>query len=304
MHSQRVSSPYLVLGIGILAVSTASLFVRLGQADGIPSIVIAAGRLTLASLILTPPALLRYREEIRRLTRRDLGLMISSGVLLAIHFASWITSLEYTPVLVSVVLVSTAPLWVALLSPLLLHEALTRRVLFGIVIAFAGAILISLSTSGDGGQPDSNPLLGSALALLGAVSVALYLMIGRRVRAKTNLIPYIWLVYGAAAATLLLAVWVRGDSLSGYPSEGYLWILLLALVPQLFGHSSFNYALGHLPAAFVSLVTFGEPVGSAILAFLLLQEVPTPLQIAGAALILGAVIYAQRVELAAQSGSP
>lgn len=289
----RLPSPYLVLLIGVLAASTASIFIRFAQADAVPSLVIAAGRLTLAALILTPPTLRRHHAELRRLSPKAIGLALGAGIFLAIHFASWITSLEYVSVLVSVVLVTTSPLWVALLAPLLLREPIQRRTLAGIGVAFLGGLLISVAGSGDTAATGSMPVLGSLLSLLGALAAAFYLIIGRRLRASLSLLPYIWLVYGAAALTLLVSVALSGLPLTGYPPQTYLWMLLLALVPQLIGHSSFNYALAHLPASHVGLVILGEPAGSAILAFFFLGESPTLIQVIGAGLILLGILSAR-----------
>nr|MBC8503358.1 DMT family transporter [Chloroflexota bacterium] len=136
--------PQLAIPFGILAVSTSSIFIRYAQADA-PSIVIAAGRLTLASIILAGIAILRYRSELRNLTRRELGLALLSGFFLAIHFATWITSLEYTTVASSVVLVSTSPLWVALLAPLTIREPVARVVLLGMGLALIGGLIVGLN---------------------------------------------------------------------------------------------------------------------------------------------------------------
>ncbi len=289
-------SVYAILLIGVLAVSTASLFIRFAQADGTPSLVIAAMRLTLAALILTPWTLYRHRPALHALSQRDIALALTSGALLAVHFAAWITSLEHTSVLISVVLVTTNPLWVALFSPLLLGESLNRRTLIGILIAIGGGLLISLNGDSRALLDGANPLLGALLALIGAVAAALYLIIGRRLRASLALVPYVWLCYGAAALFLLLAVLLTGNTITGYRPVVYLWLLLLAIFPQLIGHSSFNYALAHLPVAFVSLVILGEPVGSAILAVIFLQEMPGTAQIVGAALILFAVVFASQAQ--------
>jgi len=285
----------LALLIAILAVSTASIFIRYAQREA-PSLVIAALRLTFASLVLAPIALARHRAELRNLSRRDLLLGMLSGLFLAAHFATWITSLEYTSVASSVVLVSTGPLWVALLSPIFLKEPVTKLVLIGMILALMGGTVIGLSDScqisnGLMCPPFSEFLqgkafLGNFLALAGAWTVAGYLIIGRKLRAKMSLIPYIFLVYGMAAITLLVVAIGTGQSLIGLPPMTYFWILLLALIPQLIGHSTYNWALAYLPAALVSITTLGEPIGSAILAYFLLQETPTVLVIIGGILIL------------------
>ncbi len=294
---------FLPLGLltAILAVSTASIFIRFAQREA-PSLVIAALRLTFASLMLSPLALTRGRAELRRLTRRELALGLLAGVFLAVHFATWISSLEYTSIASSVVLVSTGPLWVALLSPLFLREPLTRPVLFGMLLALAGGTVIGLSDSctTQGGltcPPLSEFVQGEAfwgnfLALAGAWAVAGYLMIGRSLRAKTSLVPYIFLVYSIAALVLVSMMFVAGQRPTGFAPLTYVWIALLALIPQLIGHSTYNWALRYLPAALVSITTLGEPIGSAILAYFILQESPSSLTLLGGALILAGIYLA------------
>jgi drug/metabolite transporter (DMT)-like permease len=293
----------IALLIAVLAVSTASIFIRFAQTQA-PSLVIAALRLTLASLALAPVALARHRPELAALKRGDLWLALLSGLFLAAHFATWITSLEYTTVASSVVLVSTGPLWVAMLSPLVLREPLTRPILIGMSLALLGGIIIALSDActWKGGLvcPSLGQLLqgrlmfGNFLALFGAWMVAGYLIIGRKLRARMSLVPYIFLVYGTAAVALLLAVRVAGQSLLGYDWTIYLWIALLALLPQLIGHSTYNWALAYLPAAFVAVMTLGEPIGSSALAYFILQEAPTLAVIAGGAFILAGIYLAVR----------
>jgi drug/metabolite transporter (DMT)-like permease len=292
----------LAIFVAILAVSTASIFIRFAQQDA-PSLVIAAIRLTLASLTLAPFALLQHRDEIRSLSRREWLLAALSGIFLSIHFASWITSLEYTTVVSSVVLVSTGPLWVALLSPIFLKETPSRWVWIGMTLALLGGLIVGLGDScavsgiSLACPPLSDLLAGSAfwgnfLALLGAWTVAGYLMIGRNLRAKISLIPYIFIVYSIAAIALLVYVGVAKQPLLGYPQLTYLWLLCLALIPQLIGHSTYNWALRYMPASLVSVTTLGEPIGSAILAFFLLGESPSALTLLGGAFILAGIYLA------------
>jgi drug/metabolite transporter (DMT)-like permease len=282
---------YAFILIGLIAISCASIFIRFAQDNGLPSLVIAAGRLTLAALVLTPVTLRQHRPLLRTLHRQDLLLAAASGVLLAIHFATWIASLEHTTVLVSVVLVASSPLWVALLEVVFLRARLRPIVVIGLLVALAGGVLIGVGGSGEFAA-GRNPLLGGGLALIGALAIAVYFVIGRKLRARLPLVPYIWLVYGCAAITLLLAVLVTTTPVTGYPSEGYFWVVLLALVPQLIGHSSLNYALRYLSATYVSIATQMEPVGSAIAAFVLLRETPAALQIVGSLAILVGVLFA------------
>jgi drug/metabolite transporter (DMT)-like permease len=300
----RFVLPFALI-IAIAAVSTASIFIRYAQADA-PSLVIAALRLTFATILLTPWALTRHREELKRLSGNEIILGMISGLFLAAHFATWISSLEYTTVASSVVFVSTGPLWVALLSPVLLNERLTRAAIVGLLIAILGGTLIGLSDACTWDRrlhcPDLSQILqgramwGNFLALIGAWTVSGYLIIGRKLRAKISLIPYIFLVYGMAAIALISTAFAAGQSLSGYPARTYGWIFLLAAFPQLLGHSTYNWALRYLPAAFVAVTTLGEPIGSAILAFFLLQETPALAVIAGGALILFGIYLAARSE--------
>ena len=295
----------LAIIIAILAVSTASIFIRFAQREA-PSLVIAALRLTVASLILAPIALTRYRNELRKLTRSDLLLGLLSGIFLAIHFATWISSLEYTSIASSVVLVSTGPLWVALLSPIFLKEQLTKPVLTGMLLALLGGTIIGLSDSCQINNGlicpplsefvQGTAFLGNFLALIGAWTVAGYLMIGRRLRTGMSLIPYIFVVYGIAAIVLLLIMFTAGQSPTGYSPMTYIWIILLALVPQLIGHSTYNWALRYMPAALVSITTLGEPIGSAVLAYFILREIPTLLTILGGVLILAGIYLASRTK--------
>jgi drug/metabolite transporter (DMT)-like permease len=289
----------LTIFIAILAVSTASIFIREAQQDA-PSLVIAAVRLSLASLALAPFAILHHRDEICSLTNREWGLAILAGLFLSVHFATWITSLEYTSVVSSVVLVSTGPLWVALLSPIFLKETPTRWIWIGMGLALLGGIVVGLgdSCSITNSQLSCPALLdlvagsaflGNLLALLGAWTVAGYLMIGRNMRARIGLLPYIFIVYGVAAIALILYMVVAGQTPLGYSSITYFWMLCLALIPQLIGHSTYNWALRYMPASLVSVTTLGEPIGSAILAFFILGESPSMLTLLGGVFILSGI---------------
>jgi len=299
--------PFLAIPFGILAVSTASIFIRYAQAEDVSSLVIAAWRLTLASLILAPIVIARHRPELRSLTRRERSLALLSGLFLAIHFATWISSLEFTSVASSVVFVSTSPLWVAMMAPFTIKEPVSRAALTGMGLALVGGTVVGLSDScvlrGAGllCPPFSEfvageAFLGDLLALAGAFAGAGYLLIGRRLREAMSLIPYIFVVYGMAALMLILIMLGAGESPFGQPPKLYFWVLLLALVPQLLGHSTFNWALRYLSAAYVSITLLGEPIGSAILAYLILDEVPSGLMVFGAILILVGIYVASRQE--------
>ena len=307
MEKQPRLNPLLVLAFGILAVSTASILVRFAQEEA-PSLVIAAWRLSLAAIILAPLALTRDRTVLRALQRNEIALALLAGFFLALHFATWISSLEFTTVASSAVLVTTTPLWVALVSPIFLKEPITRPVMVGMILALIGGIIIGLSDaciwqSGALVCPDLGEMvrgrafLGDLLALAGAMFAAAYVIIGRKLRVNITLLSYIFLVYGAAAILLVILMLFTGGSAFGYPPITYLWFLLLALIPQLLGHSSFNWALKYVSAAYVSITLLGEPIGATILAYFLLDEAPTTVKVFGAILILTGIFIASRVEV-------
>ena len=299
----RLLLPFAIT-IAILAVSTSSIFIRFAQADGAPSLVIAALRMSIATVILMPFALTKHIDEIKRFTLNEILLGVFSGIFLALHFATWISSLEYTSVASSVVFVSTGPLWVALLSPFLLKEHLARTAIFGLILSLAGGTIIGLSDACVWESGLSCPAMqdilqgramwGNFLSLLGAFALTGYLIIGRKLRDGITLIPYIFMVYGVAAIALIFIMFATGNSPLGFAPKTYGWIFLLAVLPQLIGHSTFNWSLKYMPAAFVAITILGEPVGSAILAFFILNEIPTLVTIVGGALILSGIYLASR----------
>lgn len=298
---------YIFLVIGVLAASSAAILITYAIQEGVPTVVIAAGRLSIAALLLTPFTLLgksrldsaanennrvpaSYRGELARLSRRDLLTALGAGFLLSIHFASWIASLEFTSVLISVVIVTTGPLWVALMEFFFLRVIPRPLVIIGLIIAIVGGVVIGLAGAGEADSGGS--ATGAILALVGAITFGGYLVMGRRIRAKLNLIPYIWLVYGIAAIFLVAMAILSGASFTGYSTNGYILILLLALAPQLIGHTSFNNALKYLSATYVSIASQMEPIGSAIAAALLFSQFPAPLQLIGCVAILIGVLFA------------
>ncbi len=299
----------LILGLvaGVAAVSTAAIFIRFAQQEGAPSIVIAAARLTIAAVVLAPFALTSYRPDLIRLSKGEWALALLSGFFLALHFGTWITSLQFTTVASSVVLVSTTPLWVAILAPVVLRERLGIGTGIGLILALTGGIVVGLSDActWQAGAISCPPFqsffagkafLGDALALIGAWMAAGYILAGRKLRSKMELIPYVFIVYGMAAVVLIMIMLGLGESPVGLTPLAYLWFVLLALIPQLLGHSTFNWALKYMPASFVSIALLGEPVGSTVLAYIIFQERPGWIKIGGAVLILAGIWMAARKE--------
>jgi drug/metabolite transporter (DMT)-like permease len=282
---------YLGVGLGVLAVSTAATLIRLAQAE-MHSLVVAAWRLALASLVLAPFALITRRAELRTLTRREWGYILGAGLLLALHFATWITSLAYTSVVASLVLVTTHPLFVGIASYVLLRERLSRGMVAALVITFVGSVVIGLGDLGEG----THRLWGDVLALAGAVAAAGYFLIGRRLRARLSLLAYVFPVYCTAAVVLILVVLLSGLPVLPQRQETWLWLLLLALGPQILGHSSLNWALRYLSATYVTIAVLGEPIGATLLAWWLLGECLSYWALAGGALILAGIAVASRAE--------
>lgn len=282
--------PFLALIAGVLAVSTGAIFARLADA---PALVIAAYRVGIAALIVLPLAWWRARAELRRLTAADYGLAILAGLFLALHFATWISSLFYTSVATSVILVNTNPLWVGILTPLLSTDRLHRFTIFGIVLSVVGGVIIGV---GDSTTDGTQALWGDFLALMGGVCAALYLLLGRNLRRKLSLLAYVTVCYGSAAVILWIMVLAAQLPISGFSSQTYTMFVAMALIPQLIGHSSYNWALRWFSTSLIAVSLLGEPIGSAILAYLIFAEGVTWLTVLGGGLILAAIVLAARGE--------
>jgi drug/metabolite transporter (DMT)-like permease len=279
----------VLLPIGVAAMSFASIFIRFCDA---PPLVIAAYRLTLATLILLSLALPKTLRESRRLSRREILPSLAAGLFLCFHFAFWITSLQYTSVASSVIFVTTNPIFVGIASSFLFRERMSPVLFLSILVAVVGGIIIGWGDLGKG--PDQ--LYGDFLSLLGAVMATGYLLVGRSVRQKVSLTTYVTLVYGVAAFFLILLALFKGDPLFGYPPKEYILFLLLAVGPQLIGHSSLNWALKFFSATLVAVFILGEPVGASILAYFILGENPGLSLIWGGALVLAGIYLSAREE--------
>ncbi|HMS17940.1 MAG TPA: DMT family transporter [Planctomycetota bacterium] len=290
--AQWLPSPKFVGLLAVLAISSGAVFVRLAQAAEIPSLSIAALRLFFASAVLVPLVLVREREALAAMSRKQWGLAALSGTCLALHFGTWIASLETTSVATSVALVSTTPLWVALASPWLLKERISGRAWCGIAVAMGGALLIGLDQPSDG--QGGVRLEGAVLAVLGAIAVGGYFMLGRGLRKSLHLLPYVAVTYGVAAVLLVVAAKLAGYALFDYAPSGLLACGVMALIPQLIGHTLYNWALRYVAAGTVAIMVVGEPIGCAILAAIVLSEYPGTLEAAGCGLLLLGILFVLR----------
>ncbi|MFC7070692.1 DMT family transporter [Halobaculum lipolyticum] len=288
--------PLAGLAVAVLAVSTSAILV---EWSGAPSLIKALYRVVFTVALLVPLALARPddRAAFRAIGPRDLLLAGAAGVALAIHFASWFESLRWTSVAASVTLVQAQPLFVVVGAWALLDERVGRRTVVGIGVALAGMAVMSvgdalLGTGAAVAGPD--PLLGNSLAVVGAATAAAYVLLGRSLRQRLPLLPYVIVVYVTCAVTLLAAALVRGHPLFAYPAEEWLLFLAMAAGPGVFGHTVINWALAHVESSVVSVSLLGEPVGSTLLAVVLLAEVPSPITVVGGAVVLAGVLTTAR----------
>jgi len=272
-----------LIPIGVLAASTAAIFIKLCDA---PALIIATYRMVFASLILLPYAL--YKKTGRTWGRKEIGWLILSGFFLSLHFTFWIGSLKYTSVASSVVLVTTYPIFVGIGSRLFLKERMGLFLIFGIMLSILGSGLISYGDM----AISREALMGDGLALLGAITVSGYFLVGRKMRKSQDLLSYIFPVYSTAGFLLVIFSLLSQKNFIGYSWTTYLFLFLLALIPQLIGHTTINWALKYLPASMVAITYLGEPVGSTILAYFILNEALTPWKIFGGILILAGILTA------------
>ena len=287
--------PMIMIVIGVLGISLSAIFVKYSAA---PSAVTAAFRLSWTVLLMSPViwAKREIREELFQIDKRELLLSVFSGLFLAIHFVLWFESLQHTSVACSTSIVCTEVIWVALGFCLFLKGTLTKQAVLAILIAFAGSVVIAYSDSSVGGAL----LFGDFLALVSAVAVAAYTLLGRIVRNSVSTSVYTYVVYVSCAAVLLGTCLVQGYPLFGYGVSAVIVGLLLSVFSTILGHSIFSWCLKYFSPAFVSASKLCEPVVASIIAVFLFSELASVQQIFGGAMIIGGVYYYSRIEKAAE----
>ena len=281
--------PGFALAAGVVAISTGAIFARLADA---PALVIAAYRVGIATLILAPVAWIKARNELVNLSVRELGLAATSGFFLSLHFATWISSLDYTSVANSVVLVNTNPLWVGLFSPFITGERIRTAMVLSIIVSVCGGVVIG---AGDF-HADSQALRGDVLALAGSVCAAVYLLLGRNLRRKLSLVAYVTVCYGSAAVILWVLILFLKMPLSGFGGTTWLSLCAMAVVSQIIGHTSYNWALRWFSTSLIAVSLLGEPIGGTLLAYLIFDEGLTWSKVIGGSLILSAIYIAASSE--------
>ena len=283
-------NPMIMIVVGVLGISLSSIFVKFSTA---PSAVTAAYRLLWTVLILTPVVFSKKetRKELSNLSVKNIILSIVSGVFLAIHFVLWFESLSHTSVASSTTIVCTEVIWVALGYLLVLKGRLSLKAVIAIAVTLVGSGVIAYSDfSGEAG------LYGDILALLAAASVAVYTLIGGVVRKEVSTTAYTYIVYVSCAVVLVAACVVQGLSFVSYGYSPALVGLLLSLFSTILGHSIFSFCLKFFSPSFVSASKLCEPVVSAVFAGFIFAEIPNVIQVAGAVLVIGGVLYYSYIE--------
>ncbi|MQG21052.1 MAG: DMT family transporter [SAR202 cluster bacterium] len=274
---------YSVLITGLISISSASVLIRLAEA---PIVIIAASRLTIAALIVGPPSLGIYRKDLPKLSWPFFMTCVVAGAFLAFHFLFWIASLNLTSVLSSAVFVTSHPILIAFLGPVFIRrETFSWRVCIYALLAVLGAAILTIGDAAKLGQA----LFGDMLAFLGAVMMSGYLLVGRRLTKHIPLPLYLTIVYSSASIILIGLVVTLDAPVFGYTNNTYLYLLSIAIFPQVIGHSLINWALRRWSAIFVSVTIVSEPVIASILAAVFLGEVPSLIAVFGGIIILTAI---------------
>lgn len=283
--------PMIMILVGILGISMSAILVRFSTA---PSAVTAAWRLGWTVLLQTPVVFGRtqFRQEIKNVDRKTMLMSVISGIFLAFHFFLWFESLRNTTIASSSIIVSTEVIWVSLGFFLFLKGKISGKAVAAIAVAFGGSVVIALSDSGTGGTH----LYGDLLALLAAITVAVYMLVGRIVRSSVSTTVYTYLVYAACFVMLFAMCLLQRQDVLGYGWRMVLIGFLLALFPTILGHSVFSWCLKYFSPSFVSASKLCEPAVAISLAAILFAEIPTVLQIVGGILVLGSVFYYARLE--------
>jgi drug/metabolite transporter (DMT)-like permease len=286
----------VVLGLALLGVSLSGPLVRLSAAH---PLAIAAWRLAFALVVIAVALIITGEwRQWRRLSRRELAIAVGAGTMLAFHFWSWNASVALTSVAASVVLVNTQPVVVALLSVFWLREAPSRRQWIGIAVAMVGALIVAAPDLlvPEPGAAHPRALLGDLLALVGALTAAIYFVAGRRLRGTLDLWSYVGLVYGSCLVALLSLAALTRAPLAPQPARELAIFAGLALGPMLLGHTGLNWALKRSPAYVVNLTLLGEPVGATLIAAFLpgIREVPAPMTFVGGVIVLMGILLTAR----------
>lgn len=276
--------PYIPIIVGVISVAMSAIFVKMTSAD---SGVTAFYRMLFSILIMSPLFLLKYTHELKKLSRRDWVFTSIAGIFLAFHFILWFESLNYTSVASSTVLVTLQPLFAFAGTYFFFKERLSVKTILSALIAIGGSVLIAYGDFKISGAA----LFGDILALIACALITGYLLFGQDVRKRLSLMTYTFVVYGVSTVTLFFYIIIKGESFGPYPPQEWMWFLLLALIPNLFGHTLFNWALKWVSTNVISIAILFEPVGAAILAYFILGEILSVSQIIGGTIVITGILF-------------
>ncbi|WP_422122837.1 DMT family transporter [Planococcus sp. X10-3] len=276
--------PYIPIIVGVISVAMSAIFVKMTTAD---SGVTAFYRMLFSILIMSPLFFLKYTHEMKKLSKRDWVFTSIAGIFLAFHFILWFESLNYTSVASSTVLVTLQPLFAFAGTYFFFKERLSVKTIVSALIAIGGSVLIAYGDFKISGAA----LFGDILALIACALITAYLLFGQDVRKRLSLMTYTFVVYGVSTITLFFYIIIKGESFGPYPPQEWMWFLLLALIPNLFGHTLFNWALKWVSTNVISIAILFEPIGAAILAFFILGELLSASQIIGGIIVLTGILF-------------
>ena len=274
--------PYIPITVGVFSVALSAIFVKMTSAD---SGVTAFYRMLFSILIMSPVFFLKYTHEIKKLSKRDWAFTTIAGVFLAFHFILWFESLNYTSVASSTVLVTLQPLFAFAGTYFFFKEKLSIKTLVAGAVAISGSVMIGYGDF----KVSGSALYGDLLALIACALITAYLLFGQDVRKRLSLVTYTFVVYGISTITLFFYILFKGESFGPYPASEWMWFLLLALIPNLLGHTLFNWALKWVSTNVISIAILFEPIGAAILAYFILGEYLSVSQIVGGSVVLAGI---------------
>ncbi len=282
---RRTNLAWTAIGLLIFAATTAPIYIRFAQNAGVPSLAIIAFRLILGTILLTPFAWQQHHVELKSMSRQDWGWAMAAGAFHAFGLFCLFFALENTSVLVNGVLRRTSPLWTIILEVAVLHVMFSRQVWWGIGLTLFGGGLVAFG-GGAGLDVGTRPLLGAGLSMLNAVTLSIYLIIGRKLRDKLSFLAYTWTLFVAATLVAVFFLIVTHTSLLGYTLTGYWWVLVVTIVAQMVGHLPVNFAVRHFPATYLAVLLQVSTAAAAVMAFFYFGEIPSLLQVVGSVIIV------------------
>ena len=303
LSAPSTSQLWLLVAVSAFAWSFGPICVRYAFEYDMPPALVSFGRMLTGAVLFAPYILVRGAREIVAMPARNRCLAVIAGAMSGLNIVLMVASLEHISVLINQAFIATIPIWVAIFEVTLLKQKLGAAVWVGIVAALAGGLMIAISTAGaPAALPGGNSALGILMAVISASSASLYIIIGRKARGEVAFVPYIWLVYSAAAGITLVIIMLQRLPLIGYDPRGYLWVLLLAILAQIIGHGALNFVLRFMPATTLTMAAQSVPVMSAIWALLIFSEIPTGPQVIGSLiLVLGVTIVLRAQKPASRS---